>query len=83
VVIPALPELRRAHPDVTLELRADTRSLDLSRREADIALRLTRSKEATLVARRYGAVRVGLYASRPCLAASCCGSTRLCRHNLQ
>jgi DNA-binding transcriptional LysR family regulator len=64
VVVPALGELRRLHPDVTLELRADTRALDLSRREADVALRLTRPVAPALVARRYAAVRVALYGSR-------------------
>ena len=64
VVVPALPELRRAHPGVTVELRADTRALDLSRREADVAIRLARPKEPSLVAKRWGALRFGLYASR-------------------
>jgi len=64
VVVPALPELRRAHPGVTVELRADTRALDLSRREADVAIRLARPKEPSLVAKRWGALGFGLYASR-------------------
>jgi len=63
VVVPALAELRRAHPGITIELRADTRSLDLSRREADVAIRLARPTEPALVARRFGATRFGLYAS--------------------
>ncbi|MCE9573134.1 MAG: LysR family transcriptional regulator [Deltaproteobacteria bacterium] len=63
-VIPALPALHRAHPDIVVELRADTRALDLSRREADVALRLARPREPSLVARRVGAMRFGLYASR-------------------
>jgi len=65
---PALPELARAHPGLTVELRADTRALDLSRREADVAVRLSRPKEPALVARRLGAMRFGLYAGRDLLA---------------
>jgi len=68
VVLPALDGLRRAHPGLVLELRADTRELDLSRREADVALRLVRPKQPSLVAVRLGAMRMGLYASRSYLA---------------
>ena len=64
VIIPALGELRREHPGIALELRADTRELDLSRREADVAVRLRRPTEPSLVARRVGAMKFGLYASR-------------------
>jgi len=64
LILPALAELRRAHPGVTIELRADARSLDLSRREADVAVRLSRPAEPTLVARRLGPMPMALYASR-------------------
>lgn len=64
LVVPALAELRREHPGVVVELRADTRALDLSRREADVAIRLARPKEPSLVARRLGAMSMGLYAGR-------------------
>lgn len=63
VLIPALAELRRKHPGITVELRADTRALDLSRREADVAVRLARPTEPALVGRRFGALEFGLYAS--------------------
>jgi DNA-binding transcriptional LysR family regulator len=68
VLLPALSDLRRAHPGIALELRADTRPLDLSRREADVAVRLARPKEPSLVARRLGAVRFALYAGEGYLA---------------
>jgi DNA-binding transcriptional LysR family regulator len=64
VLIPALSELRRMHPGISIEFRADTRALDLSRREADIAIRLARPKEPALIARRFGGTRFALYASR-------------------
>jgi DNA-binding transcriptional LysR family regulator len=64
IVLPGLAELRRAHPGIAIEVRADTRALDLSRREADVAVRLSRPKEPSLVARRLGTLRFGLYASR-------------------
>ena len=63
LLVPALSELRRAHPLVRVELMADSRVLDLSRREADLAVRLTRPREPALVARRLGELRFALFAS--------------------
>jgi DNA-binding transcriptional LysR family regulator len=48
---------------LTVDLHADTRTLDLSRREADIAVRLTRPREPALVARRLGVMHLSLFAS--------------------
>ena len=77
VLLPALAELRRAHPGLVVEVRADTRTLDLSRREADVAVRLARPTEPALVARRMGATRFSFYASRPYLER--CGQPRAVR----
>lgn len=63
VVIPALPGLLNAHPEIAIELRTDTSIVDLSRREADIALRLVRPKEPALIARRIGELPFGIFAS--------------------
>lgn len=64
VLVPALAELRREHEGVAVEVRADTRMLDLSRREADIAVRLSRPTQPALVARKLGTMRFAIYASR-------------------
>jgi DNA-binding transcriptional LysR family regulator len=64
VLLPALAEFRREHPLLSIDLRADARVLDLSRREADIAVRLVRPKEPALLARRLGDMRLSLFASR-------------------
>ncbi len=63
VVAPALGELHRAHPGVQIELLLDSKSVSLSRREADLALRLARPRQAGLIARKLGEVRSALYAS--------------------
>ena len=63
VLVPALSQFRQTHPALTIDLRADTTLLDLSRREADIAIRLARPKEPALVARRLGAMPLALFAS--------------------
>jgi len=55
VLIPALPELHSKNPLLQLELIADSANLSLTRRDADIAVRLARPhKEQSVVARRLG-----------------------------
>lgn len=63
VLVPGLVDLLRRHPGLVVALGSDTRTLNLSRREADIAVRFGRSKDPALVERRLGAVRFGLYAA--------------------
>jgi DNA-binding transcriptional LysR family regulator len=56
-VAPALPRLRARHPRLRLELDASTRTLDLTRHEADLALRSVPLEGAALVATRLGRSR--------------------------
>ncbi|XXF80118.1 LysR substrate-binding domain-containing protein [Myxococcaceae bacterium GXIMD 01537] len=63
LLTPILGELARRHPEVPLRLRVENRALDLSRREADVALRVGRPQEEVLTGRRIGAVAYGLYGS--------------------
>jgi DNA-binding transcriptional LysR family regulator len=63
IVVPALAALQKQHPGIIVELVPDTRSLSLSKREADIALRLSRFEGHDIVARKVGAIALGLYAS--------------------
>jgi DNA-binding transcriptional LysR family regulator len=57
-------KLRRAHPQIVVDLLPANVVADLARGEADIALRLVKPDAPDLVARRLGAVRYGLYAAR-------------------
>lgn len=62
ILVPALPPLLRAHRQLRVELVAEPRDLSLTRREADIALRLARpSREARAVARRIGRLDYAVY----------------------
>jgi DNA-binding transcriptional LysR family regulator len=63
-VVPALPALLRAHPQLVVEIVSDARQHDLARREADLALRMGRSSDDRLVGRKLGGVGFGLYAAR-------------------
>ncbi len=48
VLIPALAKLTQLHPDVTLDLVPDSRNVDLTKREADLAIRFSRPSEGGL-----------------------------------
>lgn len=61
---PALPALQTLHPGIVVEVATDIRTLNLSRREADIALRLARPEQSALLARKVGMVGYALYATR-------------------
>lgn len=61
---PLLVQLRQAYPDVQLELVASNAVSNLLQREADIALRMVRPDQSSLVAKRVGQVAIGTYAHR-------------------
>jgi DNA-binding transcriptional LysR family regulator len=63
LIAPRLGALRRDHPGITLTLICEKRAVSLSRREADLAVRLSRPAEASLVARRIGILDFALYAA--------------------
>ena len=65
---PVLAAMREALPDIQVELEASNTVSNLLRREADIALRMVRPTQTSLIARKIGQVRVGAYASRDYLA---------------
>lgn len=57
VVAPLVKDLRARHPSLRLELEAGEAVLDLSRREADLALRTVRPKSGDLVVTKLASVR--------------------------
>jgi DNA-binding transcriptional LysR family regulator len=69
LLIPALPKLASAYPRLRLELIAEPRNLSLTRREADIALRLARPQSGTALARRVGRLDYAVFAPRRRTAA--------------
>ncbi|WEJ98894.1 MAG: LysR family transcriptional regulator [Candidatus Sphingomonas phytovorans] len=69
VLPPMLAALRRLHPALVIELSPSNRNEDMLRREADIAIRMVRPTQNALVARRIGAVPLGLHARADYLAA--------------
>ncbi|WP_374618347.1 LysR family transcriptional regulator [Pandoraea sp.] len=68
VLPPILSALRRAHPELVLELVPTNRIQDLLHREVDIAVRMASPQQEALIARRVGNIDVGLYARQDYLA---------------
>ncbi|MBR1217380.1 LysR family transcriptional regulator [Bradyrhizobium sp. U87765 SZCCT0131] len=63
VIAPRLIQLRQRHPGIRIKLIGEKRRASLSRREADVALRLLRPVESGLFVRRLGSFGFSLYAT--------------------
>ncbi|WP_017232182.1 LysR family transcriptional regulator [Pandoraea sp. B-6] len=68
VLPPILSALRRAHPQLVIELVPTNRIQDLLHREVDIAVRMAPPQQDALMARRVGNIDVGLHARDDYLA---------------
>lgn len=69
LLVPRLAGLTAQNPGLTVELVTGNRTLDLTRREADISIRLSKPSEPHLVARRLGLAAWALYGSQAYLAS--------------
>lgn len=61
LVAPAIGRVRAVHPGICVELTPETRTVSLSRREADLALRVARFSGAEIIARRLGSLQIAAY----------------------
>jgi len=70
VLMPVIVALRKRHPELQIDLLTGVRSLDIARREADLAVRVStvRPTESQLVCRKLGEIGFTLYASSQYLA---------------
>jgi len=62
ILMPLVADFLVEHPQVQIELAVDNRALNLSRREADVALRPTREPPSHLTGRRLSQLASGVYA---------------------
>lgn len=63
-VAPYIPRFTQRYPKVCLVLLCSQPTADLARREADIAIRLTRPREPDVVAKRFWQIDLALFASK-------------------
>lgn len=68
LIIPSLPRLLQAHPDLTLDVLTDIATSNLHRHDADLAVRLVRPDRGNLTVRKIGILGYGLYGSQDYLA---------------
>lgn len=67
-LVKALAELRARHPELLVEVLSGNAALDLSRREADLAVRLAPTSQPDLLVKRVGECGWGVYASHAYVA---------------
>jgi DNA-binding transcriptional LysR family regulator len=68
-LLPAvLAQLQRAHPEIEVELVASNELSNLLRREADIAVRMVRPAQSSLIARKLGEIAIVAAAHKAYLA---------------
>jgi DNA-binding transcriptional LysR family regulator len=65
---PVLTRMRQVLPDIDVELVSSNQVTNLLRREADIAVRMVRPDQATLIAKKIGDVGLGAYAHQDYLS---------------
>jgi DNA-binding transcriptional LysR family regulator len=68
LLMPMLCEFQLMHPQVQLEIVGNNQFLNLTQREADVAVRGSNSPPENLVGRRAGKIQTALYAARSYLA---------------
>ncbi|WP_386079195.1 LysR family transcriptional regulator [Vreelandella sp. F11] len=63
LILPALPRFHAQYPGIRLELVTDITTVNLHRRDADLALRMVKPERGNVTLRRLGTLGFGLYAS--------------------
>jgi len=66
-VLPVINEFLRQFPEIRIQLLQSDRNIDLVDSHADVAIRIGRLGDSSLVATRVGMLRVGVVASPQCL----------------
>lgn len=63
VIPPMLARFRMAHPSIDVELALNNKNEDLTRRDADVAVRMARPTQNSLVAKKVGDLKLGFHAT--------------------
>jgi DNA-binding transcriptional LysR family regulator len=62
--VAAIASFNRSHPDIRFEVAVESRVASMTEHEADLALRTVDRQESTLIYRRLGELRYGLWAAK-------------------
>ena len=84
VIVPGMRGLLERHPEIRLEILTSVEPVRLTKREADLVIRLVRPRDGPYRVQRLGAVRIRLYASADYIARRGAPATidDLARHDL-
>lgn len=63
LILPALPAFRAVYPDLLVEVVTDINTVNLHRRDADLAIRMVKPERGNVTLRKLGILGYGLYAS--------------------
>lgn len=63
LILPALPAFHAQYPELVIELITDIDTVNLQRRDADLAVRMVKPERGNVVLRRLGTLGYGLYGS--------------------
>lgn len=69
LIIPSLPSLFTRHPDLRIELISGVQTVNLHRRDADLAIRMSKPEAGHVTIKRLGTLGFGLYGARSYLDA--------------
>ena len=64
LLAPSLADFRRLHPHIQLQVGVQNTFLNLTKREADVAVRPSNKPPENLVGRRVGSIQTAIYASK-------------------
>ena len=63
LIIPSLPQLFTRHPELRVELISGVQTVNLHRRDADLAVRMVKPEAGNVTIKRLGTLGFGLYAA--------------------
>ncbi|SDQ12687.1 LysR family transcriptional regulator [Pseudovibrio sp. Tun.PSC04-5.I4] len=63
LILPSLPEFHARYPDLVIEIITDINTVNLHRRDADLAIRMIKPERGNVSLKRLGTLGYGLYAS--------------------
>lgn len=69
LILPEMERLRTDHPALTVEIVTDINTVNLHRRDADLALRMVKPERGNVTLQRLGTLGYGLYGARGYVAA--------------